>query len=137
MTKITPKNFRTFGWVIGPGDRAARSKSVFRVVLKEKNSRGWRIGFLLLRKEPLDTFEKHPDSFESFEPVSGKTLIFVSRGKRLSNVRCFELDKPVILDKGVWHAVFTLTPESGIKITENAEVQTRYWKLPGPLNPPR
>ncbi len=135
MKKITGKNFQKFGWVIDAGKVSGRRKSVFRVVLKEKKSRGWRIGFLLLRKEPLDTFESHPASYESFEPVSGKTLLYVARKKDLSDLCCFALDKPVILDKGVWHAVFTLSGESGIKITENAEVKTLYRKLSRPISP--
>ncbi len=71
----------------------------------------------------------HPRSDETFEPIRGKALIFVSRKKDMKSVRCFSLDKPLIIKKKIWHAVVSLTPETEIKITENASVRSRYWPL--------
>ncbi|MEW5894576.1 MAG: GAF domain-containing protein [Candidatus Omnitrophota bacterium] len=41
----------------------------------------------------------------------------------------FRLDAPVIVFKGVWHGVISLTPETELKITENLNVSSRVHKL--------
>lgn len=127
--KITVSGFRRFGWVIkNPGKGyKGKKKSFFCVILKEPRKSGWRIAYLLLRDKKIEKFEQHPDSFESFEPLSGKTLIYLSNTKDQNKVECFYLDVPVILKKGVWHAVVTLGSHSEIKITENASVKSVYW----------
>ena len=129
IKKIDSRSFRRYGRVIEcPGRKPKnKTKSLFRVVITEKAKKGWRIGYLLLRDKYVDKLEQHPDSLESFEPISGRGLIYLSADKRPARLSCFYLDKPVILDKGIWHGVLTLTPESEIKITENARVKCIYW----------
>ena len=131
---LTPAHFRRYGWLIGYPDKNKKSKTVnlFRIVLKETKTKGWRIAYLVLRDKTIKRLEQHPHSFESFEPVSGKTLLYVAKSKTLSAIECFRLDRPVILKKGVWHGVVTLTQESEIKLTENARVKCVYWPL-GPV----
>lgn len=135
INKIKKENFNKYGWVIEYPGKIDKSKSQFEIILTEKKKTGWRIAYLIERKDYIDMLEQHPDSFESFEPVSGKTLIFLSNKKNLKTVECFYLDKPVILGKGVWHNVLTLSKESQIKITENAKVKCIYWFLGGTINP--
>jgi ureidoglycolate hydrolase len=137
IRKITKKNFRRYGWVIEcpcakPEDK---TKSFFRIVHSEKAKTGWRIAYLLLRDRAVAMMEQHPDTFESFEPMSGRSLICVARKKDMRDIAWFFLDTPVILDKGVWHGVLTRTPESEIKITENAKVLCIYWPLAKELTP--
>lgn len=131
MHKINTKNFRRFGWVIEYPKKTPRNKrdSFFKVILTEKRKVGWRIAYLLLRDKTLDKLERHVDSFESFEPVKGRSLIFVSRGRNHKKIKIFFLDKPVILDKGIWHGVVALGRESEIKITENAKLRCDYWHI--------
>lgn len=135
--KITAQNFKAFGRVIEcPGKKPKdKTNSIFRIVLVEKAKLGWRIAYLLLRGTKVEKMEQHADSFESFEPISGKTLIYVSGRRDPKDIACFYLDKPVILNKGIWHGVLTLSRESGIKITENAEVKCVYWPLEKALIP--
>ncbi|HTY45907.1 MAG TPA: ureidoglycolate lyase [Patescibacteria group bacterium] len=137
LKKITKKNFRRYGWVIAcpcakPKDK---SKSHFCIVRSENAKTGWRIAYLLLREKAVGRMERHPDTFESFEPMSGKSLICVARKKDAADITWFFLDKPVILNKGVWHGLLTRTPESEIKITENAKVGCVYWPLAKALAP--
>lgn len=128
--KITAKAFAPYGWVIDyPGRRVAQKASLFDIVLKETKPYGWRIAYLVLRDKSVRQLEQHPDSYESFEPVKGRSLIYVAKAQDPAKIKCFKLDRPVILKKGLWHTVVTLTPESEIKITENAEVECVYWKL--------
>ncbi|MGN0285866.1 MAG: hypothetical protein ACI4ET_14140, partial [Bilifractor sp.] len=42
----------------------------------------------------------------------------------------FLLNKPVILNKGVWHQTLTLTDVSEVKITENLDVYSDFYDLP-------
>ena len=130
IKKITAKNFKKYGWVIEYAGKRPENKNgnIFRIILKENGKTGWRIAYLVVRDKTIDKLEQHPGSFESFEPVQGRSLIYLSDGS-MSKIESFYLDKPVILDKGIWHGVVSLTPESEIKITENAEVESVYWTL--------
>lgn len=126
--KLNRNNFKPYGWII---DYPARKKipkgrSRFSIVLREKRKTGWRIAYLVLGEKELVKLEQHPDSFESFEPVSGRTLLYVAQAKNPAKIESFLLDKPVILDKGIWHGVITLSTKSEIKITENATVMCKY-----------
>ncbi|MCK9614927.1 MAG: hypothetical protein M0R48_05410 [Candidatus Omnitrophica bacterium] len=136
IKKITPQSFKSFGQLIHHPQKElhGRDENLFHIVLKEENTVGWRIAYLIVRDKTINTLEQHLQTFESFEPVSGKALLYVARKKDPGQINCFNLDKPVILDKGVWHGVVTLNGDSEIKITENANVECIYWKLGFDLN---
>ncbi len=130
IKKITAGNFRKYGWIIDYSGNRPKNKSLnlFCVVLKENKKLGWRIAYLVLRDKKIDRLEQHPGSFESFEPVRGRSVIYLAR-KKGSKAELFYLNKPIILKKKIWHGVVTLTPESEIKITENAEVECLFRPL--------
>lgn len=130
IKKITAENFKPYGWVIEYPKKhlKGKSKNLFRIVLKETKKFGWRIAYLIVRDKKLTRLECHTLSFESFEPVAGQSLMYVAKNKNAEAVECFYLDRPIILKKGVWHGVVTLTPECEIKLTENAQVQCVYWR---------
>lgn len=134
IKKITAENFKKYGRIIGYSGKYLKDKNVnlFCIVLREKKKLGWRIAYLVLRDRTICRLERHLCSFESFEPVRGRCLIYLS-GKRNAEIECFYLDRPVVLKKGIWHGVVTRTPESEIKITENADVECVFWKLKTPL----
>lgn len=131
MKKITAGNFKRYGWVIGylAKERLRPKENIFCIVLKEKQRLGWRIAYLVLRDRHIAKLEQHPDSYESLEPVKGKTILYVSASKNPSKIESFILDRPVILRKKIWHGVVTASPESEIKITENAVVRCIYREL--------
>jgi ureidoglycolate hydrolase len=126
--KITAGNFKRYGWVIEYPHKtsAGKKKNLFRIILKERGKIGWRIAYLVVRDKAVTKLEQHPDSFESFEPIAGESLLYVSTGKTNTKIECFYLNKPVILKKGIWHGIVTLSRESEIKITENAKVKCVY-----------
>jgi len=128
---IDAVNFRRYGLVIACPDRYVKNKkkSIFSIVLTEPAAKGWRIAHLLLRDKAADYLERHIDSFESFEPLKGRVLLFVAKRNEPKEIRSFYLNKPIIVKKGIWHNVVTLTKEAEIKITENAQVKCRYWRL--------
>lgn len=126
---INRVNFSRYGYLIDlPRKGATKGKNLWRVIVRQPNL-GWRIAYLVVRDRRVARLEQHPGSLESFEPVSGQGLLFVSTKKDLSSIRCFILDKPVVLKKGIWHAIVTKTSECDIKITENSRVKCVYWKL--------
>ena len=131
IKKINKSNFKPYGWVVEFPDKALedKKKNLFCVVLQESSKLGWRIAYLVLRERKIFRLERHPGSFESFEPVKGKSLLYVCNKKDLGQIVCFYLDKPVILKKGLWHGVVALEKEAEIKITENAQVKCLYWDL--------
>ncbi len=131
IKRITPQNFRPYGRLIQypHPELKGRTKNLFCIVLKEPFVRGWRIAYLIVRDKKISRLESHPTSFESFEPVKGRSLLFVARQKDESKIECFYLDRPVILNKGVWHGVITVSSECEMKITENFSVQCCYWPL--------
>jgi ureidoglycolate hydrolase len=112
--KINSENFRRFGRIIEyPKDKLPQEpKNFFRIVLKEKEPFGWRIAYLVVREKTLSMLEQHLLTFESFEPVKGRSLIYLARAKDPALIECFYLDRPVILSKGIWHGVVTKGKES-------------------------
>lgn len=133
--KINAKNFRPFGRVIEYPRKAKAKKgeNLFRIVVRERRPFGWRIAYLVVRERVLKRMEQHLETFESFEPVRGRSLIYVADRKEAGRIRCFRLDVPVVLHKGIWHGVVTLDGEAEIKISENAKVKCLYWRLNSPL----
>lgn len=129
IQKLTHKNIKPYGWIIDSGfmkDDGNGDK--FSVLIKEK-SRGWRIGYLILRKKKLRKLENHPDSLETFEPVKGKTMIALADNKSPHKFKAFLLDKPIVVKKGVWHNVAAVSGRCEIKIFENLDVKTVYTDL--------
>ena len=131
IKKITPQNFKKYGWVIEYPKKNLKSRKVnlFRVVLKEKRLVGWRVAYLIVRDKAIKKLEQHPFSFESFEPIFGKSILYVTVKRDANAIESFYLDKPIILKKNIWHGVVTLTRESEMKLTENAQVKCVYWPL--------
>ncbi|MBU1044640.1 MAG: ureidoglycolate lyase [Candidatus Omnitrophica bacterium] len=121
--KITKQSFKKYGSIIewdGPENKA--EKNQFRIVIRDSKVTGWRIAYLIVRKKKVDFLEQHPRSYESFEPIKGKSIIYVANKKNSKNIEAFILDKPIVLRKGLWHNVVTVGKEAHIKITENNDV---------------
>ncbi|MCA9398315.1 MAG: hypothetical protein KC618_01110 [Candidatus Omnitrophica bacterium] len=129
MQKITQKSFRRYGRLIHYPAKNTKGtvRNLWRIVYTEKAKVGWRVAYLVLRDKSIGRMECHPYSDETFEPVKGKALLFVSKTRDFNDVECFLLDQPVILFKGIWHGLITLGAETEIKITENSKVTCRYW----------
>lgn len=131
IKNISTESFRKYGWVIDypEKDKQKKDKNLFRIVLRESKRLGWRIAYLVVRDKVVSKLEHHPGSYESLEPVKGRAVLFVSESKDLRKIKSFYLDKPVVLKKKIWHAIVSLTNESEIKITENAQVECVYWQV--------
>ena len=95
IKNITAKSFRSYGRIIEyPQKHFKGSKrNLWRIVLTDAKPRGWRIAYLVLRDKRLRRLESHPYSFESFEPIKGKSLIFVTKKCDHAAIECFYLNK--------------------------------------------
>ena len=136
IKSVNTKGFERFGYVIEHPDKGSGNtgENMFHIVCTEEAGVGWRIAYLITRDTMIERLERHPDSLESFEPVSGETLLYVADKNDLKSIECFYLNKPVVLRKGIWHGVVTLSDASEIKITENARVETYMWPLAAVLS---
>lgn len=122
---ITRESFAPYGEVIAfpPED-----KTNFYVVASD-GEKPWRLAVFRYWNHSIKTIECHPTSMESFEPLSGTTLLLVAEHETPEDYHIFLLDKPIILHKGVWHQTLTLTDVSEVKITENLDVYSVYKDL--------
>ena len=90
-----------------------------------------RILAILQRKKP-DRVPIWPFAYQGFARGQDRDFIRVLNEKITSGIRpdiTFLLDCPVILKKNIWHGIITLSRESEIKLTENANVKCVYWPL--------
>lgn len=130
VDEITQTNFKPYGWVIEYPNKkhASKTKNLWRIIVRQPKL-GWRIAYLVVRDKVITRLEQHPGSLESFEPVSGNGVLFVATKKDPKVIRCFKLDRPVILKKGIWHGMVVKGKECDVKITENSSVQCVYWPV--------
>ena len=128
ICQITRESFAAYGTVLEfSGPRG------WEIAVREE-SPGWRIALLEFGAGPARRLECHPFSRESFEPVQGTGILLTARPEAPEEFQAFLLDKPVCLNKGVWHQVLTPAGKASIKITENLEVESEYWELPQPVS---
>jgi ureidoglycolate hydrolase len=134
---ISEEKFKKYGTVLelpADGKMKARGENQFKILVTQQQV-GWRLAYLTVRNRTLKRLENHPYSMESFEPVRGVSLITVAPHESPDAVETFVLDKPVVLNAGVWHDVLALSDEAEIKITENADIVTEYYNLKSEVIP--
>ncbi len=112
----------------------AANRNEFRVIDKSTNSDGWRLAIYIVRERVLTSIEQHPDTRESFEPVSGVSVIVVAPPGAQEKLAAFVLDKPVVLAEGTWHAMLALSQEAIVKIAENNVLSSVRVTLQTPLS---
>ena len=129
IENITTENFAPFGYVL---EFTQEMTEPFHIIVREEKD-PWRLALLRFDWHSVEKLENHPFSMESFEPLEGAAVLFVSDNGSPEKIRAFFLDKPICLFKGVWHEVLALSAQAKVKITENLEVATEYYKLAKPL----
>ncbi|MCL2412342.1 MAG: ureidoglycolate lyase [Treponema sp.] len=129
IENITTENFAPFGYVL---EFTQDMTEPFHIIVREEKD-PWRLALLRFDWHSVERLENHPHSMESFEPLEGISVLFVSENSSPEKIRAFLLDKPVCLFKGVWHEVLALSSQAKVKITENLEVTAEYFNLKKPL----
>ncbi len=112
-------DFSRYGRIIGYDDG---NDANFQVQLGEDGPTGWRIAVMKVEAKTISQLHCHPDTLETFEPLSGTAVLFVADRDDCDNIKAFLLDRPVCLHKGIWHGVIALSRRAYIKITENSTV---------------
>ena len=131
IKNIMKESFGKYGTIIDFTGRPDDPE--FEIIISHKDD-PWRIAMLRVKNRDFTALESHPASFETFEPVEGMCLLMLSLDTEKSGYEVFLLDRPVCLNKGVWHGIATLTTVSKVKITENLEVDTEYYDLDKPMH---
>jgi ureidoglycolate hydrolase len=105
----------------------------FYVTFKE-SSPGWQIGYLINEGKIVNQLERHPNTAEVFSPLQGSAVLVVSKNPEDKNsITAFKLDKPVVLHRGVWHGVISLSEKAEILIVESPDVIDEFYHLPHPI----
>jgi len=126
LKTISSDSFAPFGTVLRLDPEG--ENPVFQIPVKVADA-PWRIALLKILPHEIDRLERHPDSRESFEPVSGFTVLFTAPEDKPEDITAFVLDCPVCLYEGIWHGVVSLTESSLCKLTENLEVGMEFHSL--------
>jgi ureidoglycolate hydrolase len=138
VTELKQEHFEAFGRILNPQASETASQSErgvfdFYVPFAERSG-GWQIGFLSYTGRELQQLECHPNTPEVFSPLKGEALLVlaVDPGNE-SEYRAFRLDKPIVLNRGVWHGVIALSQKPEILIVENPDVVDEFHKLRRPI----
>lgn len=137
IENLDAENFRPYGEILEANEANLKypySDSSFHV-LAQARSTGWRLAALKFRTRELRFLQVHRTTMETFEPVSGVMVLCVNDRPSAEGLRAFLLDRPILLHTQVWHNILTLSAESIVKITENAEVDAEDIELDVPLAP--
>ncbi|MFH0807724.1 MAG: hypothetical protein V2A57_04845 [Elusimicrobiota bacterium] len=121
----TKTNFKKFGKILEGTKKTHSSKKTQYEIITGSKSEGWLLAYLIVRNRVSKNIEQHPASKESFEPVRGVCLLIVAPVKTPDKIETFILDKPIVLNEGVWHDVVALSEEAEVKIAENSGVTTK------------
>jgi ureidoglycolate hydrolase len=130
IKQLSAEAFKKYGSMLEPADKS----KVFTVVCGDKEAKGWRIGVVIIGPESVKQLEAHPGSLETFEPVAGTAILLVAETKNPDDVEAFLLDKGVLVNKNIWHALSVLSSKAEVKVTENFEVESVFHKLKKPID---
>ncbi len=121
---LSAETIAPFGYLIAhPGGER------FQVICSEADPVGWQIAVNRIANRTVDQLACHPNTMESFEPVSGTAVLLLAEHDTPGDWRALILDRPICIRKGVWHATVTLSEEAFVKITENAHVEADFHPL--------
>ena len=131
IKNITSGNFEKYGKVL---EFSKEFEGNFEIIVREP-LQPWRLAVLRVTNRVSTFLENHPASMESFEPVKGTSLLVVAENHCPDEYEAFLLDKPVCLNKGIWHDVVALSDDILIRIAENLEVSSEFHYFKDKLQP--
>lgn len=131
LQNLTPEKFKKYGEIIAPNPvRGER----FQVIIDEPVADGWRIAVSQVNRDSITKLGIHPNTRETFEPLTGISVIVVASYESPEEIEAFLLDQPVCLYKNVWHATVSLSEISYLKILENSHVEQEVYTLENALD---
>lgn len=135
LSGLEPALFEPYGRILEPQEGEVPEVTEPRMfdfyVPFSVSSQGWQMGYLVNMTKSIDRLERHPNTPEVFSPLSGKTVLVVSKNPEdPSSIVGFTLSKPIVFNCGVWHGVITLSEKSEVLIVENPDVIDEFYELP-------
>ncbi|KXA90254.1 hypothetical protein AKJ57_04310 [candidate division MSBL1 archaeon SCGC-AAA259A05] len=134
LQNLDSEKFEPYGRLLLPPMEEKKERTFFRVLTSVPDS-GWRLGYLKMSSREITSIERHKTSKESFVPISGMIVLIVAQPDKPVELEAFILNKPVIMNEGIWHRLLSLTQSSEIEISENHEINTEKIPLKEPLTP--
>ena len=138
LSELMQELFNPYGRILEPQEHEVPEVSEsevfdFYVIFKEP-SQDWQIGYLKQTGRIIDKLECHPNTAEVFSPVSGDAVLLLATDPdQQETMRAFKLEKPIVLKRGVWHGVMTLSEQSEMLIVESPDVIDEYHPLSQPI----
>ena len=124
---ITGESFGKYGYIIAHNHSGSEDN---QTVLNEYTSTGWKMATLGIADKEFRSISLHPNSVESFEPLTGIALLLVSTSDNCDDYEIFLLDKPICLYRNIWHGVCALSEYAVVKLVENIDVVVEKKELP-------
>jgi len=130
ILELNQELFKPFGKILEPIKNQipeVSEKGIFDffVVFKEF-CEGWQVGFLKYKGKILKYLECHPTTPEVFINLKGKTILLLAINP-IDDIVAFNLNKPIVINPGVWHGLISLSKESEIFIVENENVTDEFY----------
>lgn len=126
LQQLNPTDFAPYGKILAYD---SDQREDFQVIVQAEGSEGWRIAMMKVVNQPVGRISCHPNTMEAFEPVTGMCGILVARHDTPNELKAYLLDQAICVNKSVWHAVFSLSARSLVRVTENATVQSETVEL--------
>jgi ureidoglycolate hydrolase len=137
ILNIKGTTFNNFGKTLVPSIGAipeVYEDNIFKfyVTFKEQ-ANSWQIGYLDQVGKKVEKLECHPNTSEVFIPLSGVTALLISNDPQ-KDIFAFKLNEPIVINKGVWHGVISLTKSAKILVVESTDVIDQYYDLNVPID---
>jgi len=135
VTELSDKGFRPYGLILKPNASShlasfAIDEFDFYILFQEQGAT-WQVGYYIGYATSIDYMERHPNTPEVFVPLSGAPILVVLKDFNSQEIPiAFRLDKPVVINRGVWHNVISASGKSEILILESMGVVDEQKKLP-------
>lgn len=126
LKNLTQEKFKKYGEIIVPNPVGGER---FQVIIDEPGADGWRIAVSQVHRDSITKLGLHPNTRETFEPLTGVSVIVVAPCEAPEEIEAFLLDQPVCLYKKVWHATVSLSETAYLKIAENSHVEQEEYTL--------
>jgi len=139
IIELQQELFKPYGRLLEPNEIEVPEVSEsgrfdFYVTFKE-SAQGWQIGYLFHKEKIINQLERHPNTAEVFSPLNGESVLIVSENPEDENTICaFKLDKSIVLSRGAWHGVISLSDRAEILIVESPDVIDEYYQLSSPVS---
>ena len=126
LLNLTRDAFSKYGRILEP--TAEEAKNPF-IVLEKVVSNGWQMAYSTVTKRSCDEMRRHTNTKETFEPLQGTVALVVALPDKPEEAEVFLLDRPVVINEGVWHNNIAISETAHLRINENIKVVSESHRL--------